>query len=223
MEGKTLKKGLFISFEGPEGSGKSTQIKLLNEYLKKKGYNVVLTREPGGTKISENIRNVLLSPENKEILPETELFLYAAARIQHIGEIIKPALNKGSIVISDRFHDSTTAYQGYGRNISLDYIEKIHKLSLKDTIPDITFVLMVDVRLGIKRARNKSEKGKKQFKGGDRIEQENIEFHKQVIKGYYEIAEKEKDRITIIPENTIKNVHKKIIKIIEKKLGELCE
>lgn len=207
---KIIKDGLFITFEGTEGSGKSTQIKLTKEYFEGQGYDVLITREPGGTNISEKIRNLLLDPEHSDMIAKTELFLYAASRAQHIGELIIPSLKKGMIVLCDRFHDSTTAYQGYGRNIPLDFIKDLHRLTLGELEPEITFIFEVDLNIGIQRARNKSEKSFS-MKGGDRLEREGMDFHSRVLNGYRSIAKSESHRVKMIKTGDIQSINKEII------------
>jgi dTMP kinase len=202
-----MKKGLFISFEGIEGSGKSTQAKLLKEYLLKSKYNVVLTVEPGGTLIGEEIRRILLSLENKNMLPKTELLLYNASRAQHIEELILPSLEDGKVVITDRFTDSTIAYQGYGRGIDLSLILDIDRIVNNSLRPNVTILLDLDVEEGLRRNRGINKR--------DRLEFEEIEFHKRVRVGYLEIASKERDRIKIIDASgSIEDVHEKIKCII---------
>jgi len=205
-----IKDGLFITFEGTEGSGKSTQIKLTKEYFERCGYSVLITREPGGTPISEKIRSLLLDPENSDMIAKTELFLYAASRAQHIGELIIPALKKGMIVLCDRFHDSTTAYQGYGRNIPLDFIKDLHRLTLGELEPELTFIFEVDLNIGIQRARNKSEQSFS-MKGGDRLEREGMDFHGRVLNGYRNIAKSEGHRVKLIKTGDIETINKEII------------
>lgn len=184
-----MKRGVFISFEGIEGSGKSTQAQLLKEYLMKSGYKVKLTIEPGGTGIGEKIREILLSTENKNMVPLAELLLYNASRIQHIEEVITPSLKEGFIVITDRFTDSTIAYQGYGRGLSLELIIEIDRLVNNNMRPDLTILLDLDVREGLKRNKGLNKK--------DRLELEDIEFHERVRKGYLDIASKETGRIKV--------------------------
>jgi dTMP kinase len=182
-----VKKGYFITFEGAEGAGKSTQIRNAVDFLKKKGYSVVMLREPGGTQISELIRNILLDKNNKEMSRVTELLLYLAARAQLVHEKILPALKEGKVVICDRFEDSTRAYQGYGRNLSLDAIEEASRLVRGALKPDLTFVLDVDIARGLKR-------------GGrhDRIECEALSFHERVRRGFLELAKKEPKRMVVL-------------------------
>ncbi len=200
-------KGIFISFEGIEGSGKSTQANLLYKYLIDKGFKVILTEEPGGTRIGKKIRRLLLDSKNRDILPVTELLLYNASRAQHINEVIIPSLNKGVIVITDRFTDSTFAYQGYGRGIDLNIIFAIDKLSTSSLRPDITFLLDLDVEIGFKRNQGINK--------ADRLELEDIEFHNRVRKGYIELASKEPDRIKLIDASkNITFIHNIIVKLV---------
>jgi dTMP kinase len=183
-------KGIFISFEGIEGTGKSTQAKLLQQSLLGLGYEVILTEEPGGTLISLRIREILLSVDHTNMKPLTELLLYNAARAQHIEEVILPALNRGAVVITDRFTDSTFAYQGYGRGIDLKLLESIDKIATNGLRPDMTMLLDLDVETGLTRNRRINKT--------DRLELEDVEFHKRVRKGYHELAAKEPERIKVL-------------------------
>jgi dTMP kinase len=206
-------KGLFITFEGIEGCGKSTQAKLLREYLEKKGYSVFLTREPGGPKISEEIRDILLSTKNEEMLPETEVLLYMASRSQHTGEWIIPALEKGKMVISDRYYDSTLAYQGAARKIDIKLIDTITKFATFEIEPDITFLVDLPAEIGLSRISKKD---------ADRLEMESIEFHKKVRVGFIEIAKREKKRYIIVDgTKSVEKIHKEIIRIMEDKLRKV--
>lgn len=185
-----MKKGLFITFEGTDGSGKTTQIKLLEAYMMKKGYEVVLSREPGGTRVSEIIRDFILDPRNKEIVPLTEMILYAASRAQHVAEIIEPAIESGKIVICDRYVDSSYAYQGGGRGVDLKSIADVNRIAIHGTVPDITFFLDIDPEISIKRRINST--------GADRIEQEKLDFHRRVYDGYKKLSILYPDRIKTI-------------------------
>jgi dTMP kinase len=200
-------KGIFISFEGIEGTGKSTQARLLFECLGEKGFDVVLTEEPGGTQIGHKIRELLLSVEHQEMSPLTELLLYNASRAQHLKEIILPAIDRGAFVITDRFTDSTFAYQGYGRRIDINLIDSIDQVATGRLRPDITILLDLDVETGLKRNRgiNKS----------DRLELEDIAFHQQVRAGYHDLASKELGRIKLVDaSDSIEGIHNKILGII---------
>jgi len=203
-------RGYFVTFEGAEGAGKSTQIRNAVAFLKKKGYSVVMLREPGGTSISEAIRNILLDKNNKEMSYVTELLLYLAARAQLVHEKILPALKEGKVVICDRFEDSTRAYQGYGRNLSLEAIEEANKLVRGTLKPDLTFVLDVDIARGLKR-------------GGrhDRIEREALSFHERVRRGFLELAKKEPKRMVVLDTSKpIEWVSKKVRERFERVFGQ---
>jgi len=203
------KRGLFVSLEGIEGTGKSTQAKLLAEYLSKKGYETVLTEEPGGTPISRQIRKILLSTKHDKMDYLTELLLYNAARIQHIKEKIIPALNSGKIVITDRFSDSTVAYQGYGRGINLKLIDSLDKIATGGIRPDITLLLDLDVETGLMRNKKINKR--------DRLELEDIEFHEKVRDGFLKLAAKEIGRIKLIKASgSIDAIHREIVGIINK-------
>ncbi len=201
-------RGVFISLEGIEGTGKSTQTRLLAGYLREKGFHVVETAEPGGTPISLKIRELLLSVDNKEMDAVTELLLYNAARVQHIRQVILPALEKGDIVVTDRFSDSTTAYQGYGRGIDLELIDTLDRISTGRVRPDITVLLDVDVAAGLRRNRKANK--------SDRLELEDISFHERVRKGFMAIASKEPERVNLVDcSDSIETVRRKIIGIAD--------
>lgn len=180
-------KGKFITFEGSEGCGKSTQSEMLYRYLKSKGLNVVYLREPGGVKLSEKIRQILLNPENK-ISPEAETLLYMAARAQVVREIIQPALKAGKIVVCDRFLDSTIAYQGFGLGVDIAMIKSIGKFATLGIKPGLTIFLDLAVEKGLKHRCNCK----------DRIEQRSFKYHETVRKGYLELARLEPKRIKIV-------------------------
>lgn len=208
-------KSFFITFEGCEGSGKSTQSGLLCELLRQKGYKISYTREPGGTKISEAVRRILLDPKN-EIAPLAELFLYETARTQHMTEIVRPALASGKIVICDRFTDATLAYQGYGRGLDISVIKELNKIASLGIKPDLTIYLDIEAEKGLKKARSI----KKDFsKACDRLEAEALAFHKRVRKGYLALAKQEPRRIKIIrTRNTIARTHKEVVKAVMNQL-----
>ena len=182
------KQGLFITFEGPEGSGKSTHSRLLCDFLKKEGYRVLYTREPGGTLISEKIRKVLLDPRNKGMDVVCEMLLYIAARAQIIKEKILPALKRGEIVVCDRFTDATLVYQGYAGGIDLKIIKDINTIATKGVSPEVTFLLDIEARKGLLRSG----------KNKDRMERKPLLFHKKVRQGYLTIARKEPRRIRML-------------------------
>ena len=184
-------RGLFITFEGTDGAGKTTQIERLTADLRQAGYDVCLTREPGGTPISEQIRDMLLNPDHSEMAATTELLLYAASRAQHVSEVIKPALEAGKVVISSRFADATVVYQGYGRGLDLERISRLNRIATDGVTPDVTFVLDLPVEIGLQRVQNS--------RGGlDRLEREKIEFHRRLREGYQTIARQEPQRLKII-------------------------
>lgn len=188
-----MAKGLFITIEGTDGSGKSTQIGKMKDYFQQKGYDPIITREPGGTQISEKIRNIILDNTNTEMSPVTEMMLYASARAQLVFEVIKPALSQGKVVICDRFIDSSYAYQGYGRGIDIKYIESVNAPALDSVMPDITFFFDIDPKLALARRISAT--------GADRIEKEKLEFHERVYRGYKDRAELFPHRIKVINAN----------------------
>ncbi|MCX5712420.1 MAG: dTMP kinase [Candidatus Omnitrophica bacterium] len=187
---KEAMKGRFITFEGSEGSGKSTHSKLLYDYLKSKGLNVIYIREPGGTKISEAIRGLLLDCKNDAMSREAEMLLYMAARAQLISQIIQPALKKGQIVLCDRFLDSTLAYQGYGLGIDLKLIRDVGKFATRNLVPGLTIFLDLPAQVGLKACAK--------IKIKDRIEKRPLRFHLAVRSGYLKIARQESERFKIV-------------------------
>ena len=183
-------RGIFISVEGPDGAGKTTQIERLKEYLAGKGYEVLITREPGGTVISEAVRELLLDPKHKEMKPETELLLYAAARAQLVGEVIGPAIEAGKAVISDRFVDSSVVYQGIARELGVETVYEVNRPAIGEYMPDVTFLLDLPAEVGIARKKDQAEL--------DRMEQESLDFHRKVAEGYRTLAKRDPERIKTI-------------------------
>ncbi|MDI6727514.1 MAG: dTMP kinase [Thermodesulfovibrionales bacterium] len=211
-EGQKSKKGIFISLEGIEGTGKTTQARLLSERLVEKGYEVMLTQEPGGTVIGNRIREILLHVDHREMSYMTEFLLYNAARAQHLSEKILPALNQGKVVITDRFTDSTIAYQGYGRGIDIELLKSIDLIATGGIRPDLTILFDLDVETGLQRNKGINKV--------DRLELEEIEFHKKVREGYLKIAEAEPDRIkTVDASLPLKDVSEKVWEIVRWRLG----
>ncbi|MBU1727158.1 MAG: dTMP kinase [Candidatus Omnitrophica bacterium] len=196
-------KGKFITFEGSEGCGKSTQSKLLYKFLKSKGYPVVYLREPGGVRISERIRKILLDPRN-HIAPTTEMLLYMAARAQVVNDIIKPELLKGNTVICDRFLDSTVAYQGYGLGMDVEFIKRVGDFVTGGIKPDLTIFLDLAVKKGLVH-----REGKK-----DRIEKRSFRYHMRVRNGYLKLASRERGRIKIVKVDKDKNFTQEAIRKI---------
>jgi dTMP kinase len=180
-----MSRGLFITLEGPDGSGKSTQIRLLGEYLEGKGLDVVYTREPGGTRIGEKIREIILDRENSEMNPLAEAMLYASSRAQHVAEIILPALEAGRTVLCDRYVDSSIAYQGYGRGLS-KIVSEINSLAFGGAMPDLTIFIDIPPASCFERIGGK---------GGDRIESEDIAYHKDVYEGYLSLMAEHPSRV----------------------------
>lgn len=203
-----MSKGLFISVEGPDGSGKSTQIDLLKKYIEDHGRTVVFTREPGGTPIGEKIRTIILDPENAEMDPLTEAMLYAASRSQHVREVIRPALQRGDVVICDRFVDSSIAYQGFGRELG-QVVAIINSFAISECVPDVTLLFKLDPTVGISRIK----------RAQDRLEKEDLEFHKRVYEGYLEVEKANPERVIGIDAGReIEEIHKEIIDKIGKLL-----
>ena len=192
-----MREGYFISFEGGDGSGKSTQIQILREFLEERGYDVILTREPGGTPISEKIRSIILDKANSEMDDMTEALLYAAARAQLVSQIIRPALEEGKVVICDRFVDSSMAYQAYARGLG-DSVKTINAFAVGDCMPDLTILLKVNTQVGSSRIGNRER---------DRIELASSDFHKKVYEGYLQLEKLYPERIVgIDAADTIENI-----------------
>jgi dTMP kinase len=184
------KKGLFITLEGPEGSGKSTHIRLLADYLKSRGHQVLITREPGGTALARSLREILLETGDG-LIPLAELFLYEADRAQHVAETLRPALAKGNLVLCDRYTDSTTAYQGYGRRLPMKDVLALNKVASSGLVPDLTLLLDVPVERGLRLAR--------QFKKRhDRLERAGLAFHKRVRAGFLKLSRLNPRRFRVV-------------------------
>jgi dTMP kinase len=208
------RKGIFITFEGVEGAGKTMQIRRLVSDLKNRGHAVILTREPGGTVISEEIRKILLDSSHRCMTAKAELLLYAAARAQHVEELILPALAQGRTVISDRFADATDAYQGHGRGLDPTLIQRLNRISTGGLVPDLTFVLDLPVQVGLARVR----RGRSAM---DRVEREDISFHERVRDGYLTIANRESQRMVVVNTHRgAKYVHEEIKTEVYKRLRD---
>ncbi len=185
---------MLITFEGIEGSGKSTQIELLHDYLKGKGHEVIRTREPGGTALGEALRKVLLQ-KDLNVLPLSEVLVFMAVRAQHIEEVIMPALAAGKIVLCDRFTDASYAYQGYGRGVDLGIIGTFNRLVTKGVTPNLTILLDCDVTMGLDRKQINNPQS-------DRFEEEEVSFHEEIRKGYLKLAEEDAKRFFVINAKT---------------------
>ena len=209
-----MKKGIFISVEGSDGSGKSTQIENIKKFFKDKGIDIVFTREPGGTQIGEILRNLVLDKNLKEMDDMTEALVYAAARAQHVAQVIKPALNEGKIVICDRFVDSSIAYQGYGRGLG-ESVKIINDFAIAGCMPDVTFLMKMDPRIGRRRIKADQQ---------DRIELEKDDFHIKTFEGYLELGRQYPDRIVgIDASRTIEEIKIDIYNKLEDVLKSVVE
>ena len=206
------KLGRFLSFEGIEGCGKTTQIGILSEYLTKKNIPHTITREPGGTAVGEGIRKILLNSETIHLTAASELLLFYASRSQNINEKIKPSLAKGEMVICDRFYHASMAYQGFGRGIPLDFIDKLTDLVCADYRPELTILLDIAPEIGLGRARARNHR---RSEDEGRFEMEDVRFYTKIRNGYLDLAAREPDRIQVIPaDRPIEVVHHDIVKVL---------
>ncbi len=205
-------RGILISVEGPDGAGKTTQITLLKKYLEKKGYDSIVTREPGGTNISEKIRSLILDRKNIEMGRETEMLLYAAARAQLVHEVIKPALEQGKAVICDRYVDSSAVYQGIARGLGIETVYEVNQYAIQGILPDLTIHLDLNAEDGIRRKKDQAEL--------DRMELETMEFHKKVADGYRQLVKRAPERMkTIDATLPIEEIQERIIQFVENMLS----
>jgi dTMP kinase len=194
-----MMRGKLITFEGIDGCGKSTQMRLLGQYLTERGVAVVSTREPGGTELGRKVRSALLDGGAGSVEPLAELLLYAADRAQHVRRVILPALSLGKVVLSDRFYDATTVYQGYARGFDLELVNQLNELATGGLKPDLTLLLDLDVETGLKRTMRRGDGTGVTAAGPDRLDQEPVEFHERVRQAYLDIAAREPERFRIIP------------------------
>ena len=195
---------MFLTLEGIEGSGKTTQINNINRFLENKGHNCVITREPGGTKIGRKIRSILLNPENKGMEPMAELLLYFSDRVEHVKKLIKPALAEGKTVICDRYFDATLVYQGYARGLDIKLITRLHELILEGLKPDITLLLDLSPETGLSRAWEQIGNGSRS-EDETRFEKKALSFHKKIRAGYLELARLKPQRFRVIDASQEKN------------------
>jgi dTMP kinase len=213
-------RGVFITFEGIEGSGKSTQISKLAEHLKALNHPVRLTREPGGTAIGDQVRKILLDSANTMLVPRAELLLYAAARAQHLEELIRPALEAGSVVLCDRFSDATLAYQGYGRGLDIELIRALDRITTGGIKPDLTMLLDIGASAGISRARGRNSRDGLESEA--RFENEALAFHERVRTGYLALAGMEPGRYRVVDASLKPDeVQETIRRIVDGTLSEL--
>lgn len=205
---------LFVTFEGPEGCGKTTQVRLLAERLRARGYDVLTTREPGGTRIGDQIRAILLDPAHTEMVPAAEILLFSAARAQIVHEVILPHLQRGGIVLCDRFADSTLAYQGYGHGLDLDVLRVITTFATAGLTPDVTFYLDIPVAEGLRR---KAQAGRAEW---NRMEQRELAYHQRVQDGYRRLIAAEPARWVVIDASkSIEEIHLQVVQEVERRLA----
>jgi len=205
----------FITFEGIEGCGKTTQIRLLAERLRRGGLEVVVTREPGGCPIADAIRSILLDPANCALVPRAELLLYAAARAQHVAEVIRPALSRGALVLCDRFIDATMAYQGFGRGLDAACIDTLNTMATDGIMPDLTILLDMPEDQGLHRARQRNTLTPEE----DRFERESIAFHRRVRQAYLQLAREQKRFVVVDAEGSIEMVAARVASAADAALG----
>lgn len=213
-------RGIFLSVEGIEGSGKTTQVAKLDQRVRAAGHNVVVTKEPGGTLLGDRIRAILLDPQEEGMDPLAELFLYAAARRQHVVELIRPTLERGAVVICDRFSDATLAYQGFGRLLELDRLRQINDWATDALHPDLTIVLDVPEGFGLERARARNAAADLQHES--RFEAEDLRFHRRVREGYLALAEAEPERYAVVDAaGSVDEVFARMIDVLRARMPQL--
>ena len=209
MRGKEKLRGKFITFEGCEGSGKSTQLKMLSAYLDREGIPYIMTREPGGSPIAEDIRKIILDGKNTAMCDECEAMLYAASRIQHLREKVIPALEEGKLVICDRYVDSSLAYQGYARGLGYEYVADINKKAFELATPDLTVFLNISPEKAFERKNGADE--------NDRMEKQGLEFHRRVYDGYLQLLDKYPRICAVESSGTAQEMHKDIVNLLIKR------
>jgi dTMP kinase len=212
-------RGLFLTFEGIDGCGKTTQLNLLADYLARLRLPCLVTREPGGTDLGEQIRKILLRRSSQGMDPRNEVLLYFASRAQNVAQVIRPALEEGRIVLCDRFTDASLAFQGYGRGLDLRFIRQLHKFACREVNPNLTFVLDINPETSVRRARHRNVSAR-QDEG--RFEEEALSFHRRVRRGYRALARQEPRRVKLIPgEQSIEAIHQRIVTLARPLLARL--
>ena len=214
-----MSRGFFVTFEGLDGSGKSTQLRKLTQWLAAQGRQVTETRQPGGTRIGDSIRALLLDSRTQNVAPCTELGLMFSDRAQSIAEIIRPALERGNVVLCDRYTDSTEAYQGAGRQLGSEIVLQLHAALCQNLQPDLTFLLLPDFDRSLDRARSRNARNTRKGKDENRFESEDELFYRRVYDKYREIAAREPQRVvTIEGDGSVDEVHKRIVEVVRKRL-----
>jgi len=212
-------RGLFITLEGPDGAGKSTQGPLLAEYLRRGGREVVYTREPGGTPIGDRIRQILLDERHGEMAAVTEMLLFAASRAQFVREVVEPALARGAAVLSERYVDASLAYQGFGRGLEVDLVRRVNDAATGGRLPDLTLLLDIEPSAGLARVR--AARGKEGAPGrGDRLEQEALAFHERVRAGFLQLARESPKRFAVLDaQGDVAAVHERVVRVVAERLA----
>jgi len=206
-------RGFFITLEGPDGAGKGTQGRRLVEHLRRAAVDVLNTREPGGTPIGERIRRVLLDDSHREMAPETEMLLFAASRAQFVREVVRPALARGTTVLSERYVDASLAYQGFGRGLDVALVRTVNDVATGGLLPDLTLLLDIDPAIGLERVQAAGRAG---AAGGDRLEQETLAFHQRVRAGFLQLARESLKRFVVIDaQGDVERVHREVVRAVD--------
>jgi len=206
-------RGFFITLEGPDGAGKGTQARRLGEHLRRAAVDVLNTREPGGTPIGERIRQALLDDSHREMAAETEMLLFAASRAQFVREVVRPALARGTTVLSERYVDASLAYQGFGRGLDVALVRTVNDVATGGLLPDLTLLLDIDPAVGLERVQAAGRAG---AAGGDRLEQETLAFHQRVRAGFLQLARESPERFVIIDaQGDVERVHREVVRAVE--------